>query len=75
MPHIQVKLIEGKPEALKKELAEELVKTAERVLGNRNEAFSLSIEDFSSDEWKTKVYPKDIMEHKDILYKEPGYTM
>ncbi len=75
MPHFQIKLLEGKSEDQKRELTRELVKTAQRVLGYREESFSVSIEDFSFEEWKNKVYPKDIMGNKYLLYKEPGYEM
>ncbi len=75
MPHFQIKLLEGKSEEKKQELAEELVKTAQKVLGNREESFSVAIEDFSLEEWKNKVYPNDIMGNKEKLYKEPGYSM
>ncbi len=75
MPHFQIKLLEGKTEEQKQELAKELVKTAQRVIGYGEESFSVSIEDFTFEEWKNKVYPNDIMGNKDILYKEPGYEM
>ncbi|MCW3789296.1 tautomerase family protein [Plebeiibacterium sediminum] len=75
MPHFQIKLLEGKTEEQKQELAKELVKTAQRVIGYGAESFSVSIEDFTLEEWKNKVYPNDIMGNKDILYKEPGYEM
>nr|WP_321453981.1 tautomerase family protein [uncultured Carboxylicivirga sp.] len=75
MPHFQIKLLEGKTEEQKQELAQELVKTAQRVIGYGEESFSVSIEDFTLDQWKNNVYPNEIMGKKDILYKEPGYEM
>ena len=75
MPHFQIKLVEGKTEEQKKQLAQEVVKAAQKVIGYGEESFSVTIEDFSRDEWKNGVYPKDIMGRKDILYKEPGYKM
>lgn len=75
MPHIQIKLIEGKTEEQKQMLAKEVVKAAQKVIGYGDESFSVTIEDFSWDEWKNKVYPKDIMGRKDLLYKKPGYKM
>lgn len=75
MPHFQVKLLEGKTEAQKQQLAQELVKAAQKVIGYGDESFSVSIEDFTSNEWKTEVYPKEIMGRKEILYKAPGYKM
>ena len=75
MPHFQIKLLEGKSEEQKQELAKEVVKAAQRVIGYSDESFSVTIEDFTYDEWKNKVYPKDIMGRKDIIYKKPGYKM
>nr|WP_319400745.1 tautomerase family protein [uncultured Carboxylicivirga sp.] len=75
MPHLQIKLLEGKTEEQKQELAQELVKTAQRVIGYGEESFSVSIEDFTLEQWKNNVYPNEIMGKKDILYKEPGYEM
>ncbi|MEZ4684949.1 MAG: tautomerase family protein [Bacteroidia bacterium] len=75
MPHIQVKLLEGKTEAQKQKLAEELVKAAQQAIGFGDESYSVSIEEFTMGEWKKDIYPKEIMGRKEILYKEPGYSM
>ncbi|MEZ4720485.1 MAG: tautomerase family protein [Flavobacteriales bacterium] len=75
MPHIQIKLLEGKTEEQKQLLAAEVIKAAQSVIGLGDESYSVSIEDFTRTEWKDDVYPKQIMGKKDILYKEPGYVM
>ena len=75
MPHIAIKLLEGKTEKQKRMLASELVKTAQKVIGYGEESFSVSIEDFTMDEWKNNIYPDDIMGNESNLYKKPGYTM
>lgn len=75
MPHIAIKLFEGKTEDQKKELATALVKAAQSVLGLGDASYSVSIEDATPAQWKKEVYPKEIMGNKDILYKEPGYEM
>ncbi|PZP50596.1 MAG: 4-oxalocrotonate tautomerase [Pseudopedobacter saltans] len=75
MPHLAIKLLEGKTEEQKKKLAAELVKTAQSIIGYGDESYSVSIEDFSWDDWQKKVYPEEIMERKEILYKKPGYTV
>ena len=75
MPHFQIKLVEGKTEEQKQQLAQEVVKAAQKVIGYGEESYSVTIEDFSRDAWQHEIYPKDIMERKDILYKEPGYKM
>lgn len=75
MPHFQIKLLEGKTEEQKKELAKALVKAAQKVIGYGDESYSVIIEDFTLEEWKDKIYPKDIIGRKDLLYKKPGYKM
>lgn len=75
MPHISVKLYNGKTEAQKKKLAEELTRTAIAIVGNGEESFSVAIEDIAPADWKDKVYDTDIMTQKDKLYKQPGYKM
>ena len=75
MPHFQINLIEGKTDEQKQQLAQELIKAAQSVIGLGDDSYSVSIEDFTKEEWKNEVYPKKIMGNKDILIKEPGYTM
>ena len=75
MPHIQIKLLEGKTEEQKQKLAREVVSAAQKVLGYGKESYSVTIEDFSWDEWRKEVYTKDIIGKKELLYKEPGYEI
>ena len=75
MPHFQIKLLEGKTEEQKQKLAEAVIKAAQKVIGYGEESYSVTIEDFSWDDWKKKVYEKEIIGRKDILYKNPGYEM
>jgi len=73
MPHFAIKLVEGKTEDQKKQLAAAVVKAAKDVIGYNDDAFSVTIEDVSRETWFSSVYPKDIIAKKEILYKEPGY--
>lgn len=75
MPHFEIKLLAGKTEEQKQELTDEVVKAAQKVLGNREESFSVVIEEYTLDEWKQEVYPNDIIGREDALYKKPGYKM
>ena len=75
MPHIKINLLEGKSEEQKQKLATEFVKIAKEVLGYGDDAFSVAIQDYTKEEWKNDIYDREIMENKDILYKEPGYEM
>lgn len=74
MPHFEIKLLEGKTEEQKQQLAAEVVKAAQKIIGYGDESYSVTIEDFTYQEWFGKVYPDDIMARKEILYKQPGYT-
>lgn len=75
MPHFEIKILNGKTEAQKKELAAAVIKAAQAIIGFGEESYFVTIEDFSMDEWKRTVYPQDIMGRKEIIYKKPGYTM
>ncbi len=75
MPHFRIKLLEGKTEAQKQKLASEIVKAAQKVIGYGDESYSVTIEDFTFEEWKKSVYPEDIVGRKKVLYKEPGYEI
>ncbi|SFU28159.1 4-oxalocrotonate tautomerase [Pustulibacterium marinum] len=75
MPHFHIKLLEGKTEAQKQALAKAVVAAAQEVIGYGDKSYSVAIEDFSLDKWKTKVYHKEIKSNSKLLYKEPGYEM
>ena len=75
MPHFEIKLLEGKTEEQKQQLAEKVISAAQEVIGYGDESYSATIEDFTGADWKTIVYPNDILGRKDILYKAPGYEM
>jgi 4-oxalocrotonate tautomerase len=73
MPHVIVKMISGKSEKLKTEMAEKIVKDVMAVLEYGEEAVSLAIEEVPMDRWTESVYKPDIQAHWDALYKKPGY--
>jgi 4-oxalocrotonate tautomerase len=75
MPHIIVKLWPGKTEQQKKQLAERITKDVMDVLNYGDESVSVAFEEVSSNEWKKKVYERDILKQPEKLYKKPGYTM
>ena len=45
MPHLRLKLLEGKTESQKQQLAQELVNTMQKVIGFGEESYSVAIED------------------------------
>ncbi len=75
MPHFEIKLLEGRSEEQKQELAKAVVKAAKDVIGYGDESFSVTIEEFTFEQWKSEVYPNDIMGKKGTLYKVPGYRL
>lgn len=74
MPHIEVKLLEGKSDSKKIELAQAIQKVAQEIIGYGDESYSISIQDFNLKQWQEEVYPQ-ILSQSQILYKEPGYKM
>ena len=73
MPHVVVKLMAGRPEQLKRRLAEQIVKDVTTILDCGEESVSVAIEDIGPGEWTEKVYEPDIAANWEKLYKEPGY--
>jgi len=75
MPHFQIKLLKGKTDVQKRALATEVVKAAQKVIGFGDESYSVTIEDFTWEEWKSEVYPNAIYGNREILFKKPGYSV
>lgn len=75
MPHFQINLLEGKSEEQKKELVAEVIKAAQKVVGMGDDSYSVTLEEYSAEEWKNVVYPNKIMANEEILVKKPGYQM
>jgi len=73
MPHVIIKMISGRSDQLKKELAEEIAQVIMKHTGNKEEDVSVSIEDIPRGNWMEKVYKIDIVPVWDKLYKKPGY--
>lgn len=75
MPHIEVKLLKGKNQEQKETLCAALIEAAQSIIGYGDESYSVSIEDFSLNDWKNTIYPNDIIGKKGVLFKQPGYKM
>lgn len=71
MPHISVKMIEGRSEEQKQALAKALEKALVDTLGCGSQWVTVSIEDFNGKEWQD-VFKHDIAENEHI-YKKPMY--
>ena len=72
MPHISVKMLEGRSEEQKKRLAAALVKTLTEQLGCSEHYVTCTVEDFNAREWQD-VFQKDIEEKQASLYKKAEY--
>lgn len=74
MPHVIIKLYPGRTEAQKKQLAGEIVKDVVAIAKCEQKSVSVAFEEVDPQDWVAKVYKPDIMEKKDLLYKEPQYN-
>jgi 4-oxalocrotonate tautomerase len=74
MPHVIIKMLEGRTDEQKTRLAEEITKVVMKHTGNEEQAVSVSIEDVKGSDWTEKVYKLDILNNWDKLYKKPGYN-
>ena len=73
MPHVILKMVEGRTEEQKQMLADALTKAVTESLGCNEDLVSVGIEDFKDEEWTAKVYVPDIQQRVGAIYKMPGY--
>jgi 4-oxalocrotonate tautomerase len=73
MPHVVVKLLPGKSEQQKSELAERITKDVMSVLHYGEESVSVAFEEVKAQDWTEKVYKPDIQNKWDKVFKKPGY--
>ncbi|MGD2188080.1 MAG: tautomerase family protein [Desulfobacterales bacterium] len=74
MPHVIIKLYPGRTEAQKKQLTSEIVKDIVTIAKCEEKSVSVAFEEVEPQDWLEKVYKPDIVENKDLLYKEPEYN-
>lgn len=73
MPHISVKMLEGRTEAQKKKLAAELVEVLSRNLDPSKHWITCTIEDYSAEQWQD-VFKSEILDKPSgVVYKKPEY--
>lgn len=73
MPHISVKMLEGRSEAQKKRLADALVKTVAKELCCSEHYITCTVEDFTAEAWQT-VFKEEISDKPaDAVYKKAEY--
>ena len=73
MPHIIVKIAEGRSQPLKQKLADRLAATMMDVLDLDSGAVSVAVEDVPMQDWMRQVYGPDIEPAGERLLKRPGY--
>ena len=73
MPHISVKMLQGRSEEQKKRLAAALVKTLAQELGCSDHYVTCTVEDFDARAWQ-EVFRKDIAEKPaEVVFKKTEY--
>lgn len=72
MPHISVKMLEGRNDELKQKLAENLRKTVIETLGCKETNVSVSIEDYTKIEWQG-IFKDEITKKPERLIIKPQY--
>jgi 4-oxalocrotonate tautomerase len=73
MPHVIVKLVHGRSEEQKSNLAEAVTKAVMNTANCPESAVSVAIEDIEADRWTEDVYTPHIVGDWASLYKKPGY--
>jgi 4-oxalocrotonate tautomerase len=73
MPHVIVKLYEGRSKQQKERLAEEITKAVITALNAGEASISVAVEDVKPSDWTDRVYKPDILGKPENIYKKPGY--
>jgi 4-oxalocrotonate tautomerase len=73
MPHVIIKLAQGRSDEQKTKLAEAVTKVVMEGARVPEAAVSVAIEDIEPERWTDDVYRPDIQGRWKQLYKKPGY--
>ncbi len=73
MPHVELKCFPGRSEEQKQKCAEAITKAITENMGCDASSVSIAIKEIAKEDWKEKVWDKQIA-CDDSLYKKPGYT-
>jgi len=74
MLHVIVKMISGRTTDQKDKLTKAITDNLTKIVDCEERSVSVSIEEFSLDDWPEKVYRPYIMEKEETLVKKPGYN-
>ncbi|HEY8423833.1 MAG TPA: tautomerase family protein [Clostridia bacterium] len=72
MPHISVKMLKGRTDAQKEKLANALKDTLKEVLGVSDKYISVSIQDYTAQEWQEE-FKKEITDNMENVWIKPQY--
>ena len=72
MPHIGIKMLEGRTEEQKKKAAEAVKNALADALGMGNHYITVTIEDFNAEEWQN-VFKTEVTDKSDKVYVKPKY--
>ena len=73
MPHVVIKMLRGRSEETKKQLAQAITHSLMSIAGVGEDSVSVATEDVEAADWTEQVYKPDIAAKRDTLYKQPGY--
>lgn len=74
MPHIDIKCYPGRTDAQKKQLAERIARDVAEIFKTDEGCVSVVIQDISEQEWKERVWDREIVPQQKFLYKKPEYN-
>ena len=74
MPHVIVKLLQGRSEQQKARLADAIVRDVVAIAECEEKSVSVAFEEIKPEDWPEKVYKPDILDSPEKLYKKPGYN-
>ncbi len=74
MPHVIVKLAQGRSDADKCRLADRIALAIMNSLGVSESTVSVAIEDIDPNQWSELVYDPEIAAKPEQLYRKPGYA-
>lgn len=72
MPHISLKMLEGRTEEQKKKAAEAVKNALAQSLGMSDHYITVTVEDFDAQEWQD-VFKQEITEKPDKVFVKPNY--
>lgn len=72
MPHIGIKMLEGRTEEQKKKAAQAVKDALAEALNMGDHYITVSIEDFNAEEWQD-VFKSEITDKPDKVYVKPNY--